>query len=172
MTEQNPRILIHPTTSGLWLTPETPEGRALIERVPPRPAFVVPDASGQPSWGAMWYLPTSLGVGAVFLGVIAVVTRTPILYVMAGMCVVVLGILVWGMHKARQDWDEMGASGVAVPVPLEWLNSTQVRRMSRGGRTSRAELVSVPQVEGVPGLVWAWKVGQTHAAVTKERLPD
>lgn len=166
MIEQTPRILVHPTEGGLWLTPDTAAGWELIERVPPRPAYVQKDASSQPAWEP----PLIFGLAFVSVAFLAWsfgrVVPVVILTLFAA------GFFMWVGYRARRAWAEMRASGLAVPVPTEWLNSTQLERASRRGKVSRAELVSLPDVQGEPALVWAWKVGQERAAVTTERLPS
>lgn len=66
----------------------------------------------------------------------------------------------------------MRAGGIAVPVPTESLKLVPIRRLDRSGKASRAELVSLPRIEGLPALVWAWKTGQQYEGVTMERLPN
>lgn len=173
MTDQTPRIFVHPTLGGLWLTPDTPAGRELIQRVPPRPAIVRMDANRKPGMKVPLQV-ALLPLGAAGLIVVlgGVLGRWGWLPALATYSLAVAGLFIWMGRRAEGAWAKMRTSGLAVPVPTEWLNDTQLGRLNRRGKVSRAELASLPRIEGVPALVWAWKAGRQHEAVAMERLPN
>ena len=163
-----PAVAAYPTRCGIWLIPDTPDGRDLMATVKVGPhtsrdglpdfdPFLVQVILGVLAALTLW---AAFAMGAPHFGLIATLLA-------AG----AIGVGV-ETRRIRADERRLRASGLAMPLPEQlWgrpMPTSDPARSRRRDARRLEELQALPAVEGVPALTLVWlaaQEGATQAAV-------
>lgn len=165
-----PAVAAYPTRCGIWLIPDTPDGRDLIATVKEGP---------HTSWDDLpdfdpFLVQVLLGGFAALTLWAAFATGVPLFGLIAAL--LAAGAIAVGVEtrQIRADERRLRASGLAVPVPEElWgrpMPASGTARSTQHDARRLEELQALPAVEGVPALTLVWLAAQeeaTQAAVDK-----
>ena len=151
-----PAVAAYPTRCGIWLIPDTPDGRDLIATVKEGP---------HTSWDDLpdfdpFLTQVILGTLAALTLWAAFATGVPPFGLIATL--LAAGAIAVGVEtrQVRADERRLRASGLAVPVPEQlWgrpMPTSDPARSRRHEVRRLEELQALPAVEGIPALTLVW----------------
>lgn len=170
-----PPVVPHATRAGIWLVPDTSEGRELMRQVPAGSPVWQLDASQDPSVGVGRMYGLLTAVAAVLLVSGGAVSHWGVGAILAALALLCMALMEGLRRSTVRQWRQMRASGLAVPAPSQLWSGAEWERMRRRRRVDTAALQGLPALNGLSPLSLVWEAGRrdaTAAALEVLGLPS